>query len=173
MDTLIPNGRPVPTFTLPDLQGDLHGLEELRGRVAVLNFWSAECPWSERADRELLAYRVRWGERVAWWNIASNVNEPVEMLAQVAAERGLPGVLLDADQQTANRYGAQTTPHLFVLDAAGILRYQGAFDDVTFRQRTPSRFYLREAVESLLAGRTPEPDQTPAYGCTVVRHNPT
>lgn len=169
MDPLILNGQAAPTFRLPDLAGKMHSPEELRGRVVLLNFWSAECPWTERTDRELLAYRTHWGDQVAWWNIASNANEPVELLTRVAAERGLPVVLLDAGQQVADRYGAQTTPHLFVLDAAGILRYQGAFDDVTFRQRTPSRDYLRAAVEAVLAGQTPDPDQTPPYGCTVVR----
>jgi hypothetical protein len=57
-----------------------------------------------------------------------------------------------------------------VIDQAGLLRYQGAVDDVTFRQRTPTRYYLREAVEALLAGRQPQPQETPPYGCTVVRY---
>ena len=69
----------------------------------------------------------------------------------------------------ADAWGAQTTPHVFVVDEAGVLRYQGAVDDVTFRQREPKRFYVKEAVDALLAGRLPEIASTPAYGCTIVR----
>ena len=78
--------------------------------------------------------------------------------------------MLRTDQVALDAYGVQTLPHLFVIDARGLLRYRGAFDDVTFRQRTPTRFYLKDAVDRLLAGQTPNPAETPAYGCAVVRY---
>jgi hypothetical protein len=58
---------------------------------------------------------------------------------------------------------------VFVVDRDGILRYRGAVDDITFRQRQATRFFLREAVEALLAGRQPDVGETPAYGCAIVR----
>jgi hypothetical protein len=82
----------------------------------------------------------------------------------------LPLLLLDRNQAIADLYGAQTTPHFFVVDRKGILRYQGALNDVTFRQREPRIHYLREAVKALLLGKKPDPDTTNPYGCTVVRH---
>ncbi|MEJ2708686.1 MAG: redoxin domain-containing protein [Anaerolineales bacterium] len=172
MDTVIQTGQPAPDFQLPTLQGKILRRSDAGARFLILNFWSAECPWAKRADQELQEYMHAWGDQVAWWSIASNQNEPRELLEKVAAERGLPVVLHDHRQQVADLYGAKTTPHLFVIDDEAILRYQGALDDVTFRRREPSQFYLRQAVESLLAGRQPDPDQTPAYGCTIVRHNP-
>lgn len=171
MGTLIPNNQPAPTFTLPDLQGNPHSLDSYLGRVVVLNFWSAECPHAERADRELTPCLDQWSGEVALVSIASNTNEPLDLLQRVADERGLPLVLHDLTGQVADSYAAVTTPHLYVLDQDGILRYQGAFDDVTFRQRTPTRFYLRQAVEAVLAGQAPEPAQTSPYGCTIVRFN--
>jgi hypothetical protein len=62
-----------------------------------------------------------------------------------------------------------TTPHTFIVDREGILRYRGAVDDVTFRQRKAMRFFLEEAVEALLDGHLPEVAETPAYGCAIVR----
>jgi hypothetical protein len=106
---------------------------------------------------------------VTLWTIAANANETETQIRAAAAERGLPGLLRDAHQQVADLYAAQTTPHLFVIDPEGILRYQGALDDVTFRRRTPTVNYVRQAVEALLVGRQPDPDQTPPYGCTIVR----
>jgi hypothetical protein len=50
-----------------------------------------------------------------------------------------------------------------------MLRYQGAVDNITFRKREATHFFLQEAVEALLAGRLPQPAETPAYGCTIVR----
>jgi len=172
MDPVIAAYQPAPLFSLPDLEGNLRCLEEARGKIMLLNFWSAECPWAERVDREIMGSLAAWGGAVALWSIASNANEPVELLQRVATERGLPLVLLDQDHRVADRYGAQTTPHLFVVDRDGILRYQGAFDDVNFRRRTPTQGFLRQAVEALLAGGTPEPMETPAYGCTIVRALP-
>ena len=170
MDTLIKTGQAAPGFSLSDLTGSLHRLDETRGRILLLNFWSAECPWVERADRDVTRLLSAWGEGVLLWRIASNSNEPVALLRHVAEQRALPLVLHDAQHQVANLFGAQTTPHFFVLDPQGFLRYQGALDDVTFRQREPRRFFLRQAVEALLAGDLPDPAETPAYGCTIIRH---
>lgn len=161
-------GLPAPDFSLPDLEGRTHSLEMYRGRIVVLNFWSAECPWSQRVDAKLQEYSKAWGERVVLLPVASNANEPLELLRETARERSLPRLLLDRERQAARLYGASTTPHLFVIDKEGILRYQGAFDDITFRKRTAERFYLLEAVEALLAGREPPLTETAPYGCTIV-----
>lgn len=170
MDPLIPTGSPTPDFTLPALDGTLYRLSQARPKIVILNFWSAECPWAERADEQIRLGIQAWGEAVAVWPVASNTNEPLTLLSQVAGARGLLFVLRDERQQVADLYGAQTTPHVFVIDGSGILRYQGAVDDVTFRKRTPSRFYLKEAIEALLAGRNPDPAETPPYGCSIVRY---
>lgn len=170
MDTLIPNDQPAPNLALPDLDGHTHTLEDYQGRVTIINFWSAECPWAERADLELVSYLKSWGDSVILLSVASNANEPMELLKRVSTERGLPLVLHDSSQQVADLYGAITTPHLFVVDTRGILRYQGAINDATFLQRIPSRMYLRQAVQTILEGRRPDPAQTPPFGCTIVHH---
>lgn len=160
---------PVPDFELTDIHGKTHRLSEHRGRIVIVNFWSCECPHSERTDKAILSMFVQWQDDVSMLTIASNLNETAADVKQVSAARRLPHVLLDADCRVANLFGAQTTPHVFVIDWEGILRYRGAVDDVTFRQRTPSRFFLDEAVESLLGGRSPAVTETPAYGCAIVR----
>lgn len=169
MNETLTIGSPAPAFNLASLEGKMVSLAGLRGRVVLLNFWSAECPWSERADRLLSEHFKIWGDRVAWISIASNANEPRELLSQAALERGLPLVLLDMKQHAADAYAVETTPQVFLIDAAGILRYRGGLDDITFRKRTPERFYALEAVEALLAGRLPEIAEAPSFGCSLVR----
>ena len=112
---------------------------------------------------------VQWRDDVVILPIAANRSENAEALKIAADARRLPTVLIDAQCFVADLYEAQTTPHVYVIDREGILRYRGAVDDVTFRKRTPSRFFLDEAVESLLEGHLPTLTESPAYGCTIVR----
>ena len=159
----------APDFELPDLAGIPHRRSSLLGKVLVINFWSADCPHSVRADMRLLELKKEWGDRVAVWSVAANRNERVEDLARAAVERGVTPLLLDPDQAVADRYRALTTPHICLIDAAGVLRYAGAPDDVTFGQPRPSLSYLGEAAAAVLAGREPTLSETPAYGCAIVR----
>lgn len=161
--------QPAPDFTLPDLNGNPLHLSDLRGKIVIVNFWSCECPHSARTDRELMAMFVQWQDDVALLPVAANRIEAPEALAEAARSRHLPLVLMDTEHAVADLYEAQTTPHVFLIDREGILRYAGAVDDASFRQRRPTRFYLDEAVEALLAGRLPAVAETPAYGCTIVR----
>jgi peroxiredoxin len=160
---------PAPDFLLPDLNGTIHRLSDYRGQVVVINFWSAECPWSEQSDSEIQKASEAWKGRVFVLRVASNAHETEAMLRDASRARGLDIILKDSAAQVADLYEAQTTPHCFVVDENGILRYQGGFDDRTFRKRTASRIYLREAVDALLAGRLPDVQETAPYGCTIAR----
>ena len=159
----------APDFELPDLQGVPHRLSDTRGKIVMINFWSAECPHSERTDQYLVCLLEMWGNEVVMLSIAANRNEPVQMIAEAAQARCIPTVLVDSEHNVADLYGAVTTPHVFVLDREGILRYRGAVDNVTFRHRKATRFFLKEAVEALLDGKIPELQETFPYGCSIVR----
>jgi peroxiredoxin len=160
---------PAPDFELPDLDGRFHCLSEQRGKIVIVNFWSCECPHSERTDKAIMSMFVQWRDDVVMLSIASNRSENVEALKTAAEARRLPKVLIDSQCFVADLYEAQTTPHIYVIDRAGILRYRGSVDDMTFRKKIPTRFFLDEAVESLLEGHLPTLTESPAYGCTIVR----
>ena len=159
----------APDFELPDINRVLHRLSNYRGKIVIVNFWSCECPHSERTDQALMAMSVQWAENVVMLSIASNRSESPQSVEEAAKTRRLPIVLIDADHLIADLFEAQTTPHVFVVDRNGLLRYRGAVDDVTFRQRKPTRFFLDETVEALLDGDLPTLAETPAYGCAIVR----
>jgi len=159
----------APDFEITDLQGNKHTLKDYRGKIVIVNFWSCECPHSERADKQIIESLKKWNGDVELLSIAANQNESAQSVEDAARARSLPTVLIDAGHVAADLYEAVTTPHVFVIDKDGVLRYRGAVDDVTFRNRKPSRFFLNEAVESLLEGHSPPLTETPAYGCTIVR----
>jgi peroxiredoxin len=171
LDPLINIGEDAPSFQLRDLWGNIFSLNELRGWIVVMNFWSAECTWCERVDHELMNFLDGWKEQVKVVWIASNANETSDFIEGVASGRNIPIVLVDDQQQVANLYGAQTTPHFFIVDGKGKLAYQGAWDDISFRQRTATQVYVPRVVKALQHNQTPEVSQTQPYGCVLVRFN--
>ena len=74
--------------------------------------------------------------------------------------------LHDETQQVARAYGAQRTPHVFVLDGQRVLRYTGRIDDNWESPEAVTSHDLRDTLDALLEGR-PVSCQTPAVGCTV------
>jgi peroxiredoxin len=160
---------PAPDFELFDLLGVPHKLSDHQGKIIIVNFWSAECPHSARTDHHLMDLLERWNGEVVLLSIAANRNESIQLVAEAAKARRIPVLLMDSDRTVADLYEALTTPHVFVADREGILRYRGAVDDITFRRREATRFFLKDAVEALLEGHFPEQNETSAYGCTIVR----
>jgi len=171
MDTVARIGSPAPGFELKDLEGERHSPRDELGSILVLNFWSAECVHSQRADEEFEDLAKEWGEGVAFWSIASNENEDDELIRNAAAKNKIDRLLRDQHLAVADAYGAVTTPHVFVIDERGVLRYSGAFDDVSFRQRTPTRNYLQEAVKAVQNGVDPDHFETSPFGCAIIRHS--
>ncbi|MGB9586052.1 MAG: redoxin domain-containing protein [Anaerolineales bacterium] len=162
-------GEPAPDLSFPDLVGRPHRLSDFRRRIVVVNFWAAKCSHVARVDQILSGLMQTWGDKVVWLSIACNPKESIELIRETAAQRGLPWVLLDRNQKAVELYGAITTPHLFVIDESGTIRYSGAVDDVTYRQPFATHHYLREAIEALMNGVEPNPDKTAPYGCNIVR----
>jgi peroxiredoxin len=160
-------GGPAPDFELPDLDGVPHRLSDQAGRVTVVHFWSASCPWTLRTDPDVLNAVRRHGADL--WSIAPNADETVEMLREAAEARGLSTVLRDGAQRVVDLYEAAATPHVFIVDRQGKLRYGGAVHDARFREPEPRRFYLAEALAAIARGEDPDPPTTHTYGCAIVR----
>ena len=155
-----------------DIGGRPHSLSQYQGSLVVITFWSAECPVSKEYDPYFNDLLDRQAEGTAVvLGVDSNVNYGQDEIAQAAAEREVRfPVLRDADCAIADRFGALTTPHVFIVDKTGRLAYEGAVDDKTFRQREATVNYVDQTLEALVAGAPPPVAQTQPYGCTIVRH---
>ena len=78
--------------------------------------------------------------------------------------------LLDPDGKVGRSYGAQTTPHMYVIDPEGIVRYQGAIDSESSASADvipESTNYVAQALDALLAGSEVPETSTKSYGCSV------
>src|SRR5437588_479359 len=164
-------GATVADFTLPDPDGHDHTLASLKGaKGTVLIFIATRCPVSNgyNARMEKLAgdYAAR-GVRVV--GINANSTEPAEEVKQHAAEKGLTFTILkDKGNVIADRFDAQVTPEAYLLDAAGKLVYHGPIDN-SRNPETVTANYLRDAIESVLAGKPVEKSEAKAFGCTIKR----
>jgi peroxiredoxin len=172
MNAPLSAGSIAPDFTLLEVvSGQSVSFSVLLGPWAVLDFWSVDCPWSRHYDDYFLERTELWAEHgVTLVMIACNAGETIEQIRDMADAYGITNpILFDDGGAVADAYGAQTTPHVFLLDGTGRVIYQGAVDDRSFRQPEPTVNYLDAAVEALISGPAPAKSDTPAYGCQIVR----
>ncbi|MEO0326055.1 MAG: redoxin domain-containing protein [Myxococcota bacterium] len=165
-------GDSAPSFELRDSTGTVHRLADYRGKIVVLEWTSPECPFVRRHyghDTDMVhTAGALTGDDVVWLAIdSSHFNAPADSESWRARHSIPYPVLQDRDGAVGRRYGARTTPHMYVIDASGVLRYQGAIDsDPRGREDAPTN-YVRGAVEALRAGRPVPRAETAPYGCTV------
>jgi hypothetical protein len=74
--------------------------------------------------------------------------------------------LYDESQEVARALGAVATPHVFLFDSEHRLAYQGA-PDSDHTDESQGAAWLRGALDAVLGGRQPDPQETPARGCSV------
>ena len=77
--------------------------------------------------------------------------------------------LLDKESRLANSFQAKVTPHVFLFDVDGILRYKGAIDDNYKSAMDVKDAYLMNAMVSLVNGEEVEVQVTDAIGCSIKR----
>ncbi|HXA55439.1 MAG TPA: thioredoxin family protein [Solirubrobacteraceae bacterium] len=165
-------GAPAPSFALPDTEGVVH--EPGGAPATVVVFTCNHCPYALAWHERLIAVARDYGARGVRM-LAINPNDasrypgdsPEAMAARVrAGEFDGVAYLRDESQAVARAYDAQTTPDVFVLDAAGALRYRGA-PDADYDDPAANAAFLRAALDAVLADRAPDPAETTPVGCSI------
>jgi peroxiredoxin len=73
----------------------------------------------------------------------------------------------DESQDVGRAYNATNTPQFFVLDKARKVRYQGSFDNSPMKEDKATKFYVKDAVDALLADKEPPVTETQQIGCGI------
>lgn len=161
----------APAFTLTDQEGKAHSLADYRGRVVVLEWTNWDCPFVKHqrkvgTTRTLAAEYKDQG--IVWLLVNStHTSSASQDKAKLDANPlGVP-VLGDYDGAVGQAYGAKTTPHVFIVDPAGVIVYNGAIDDNPLGKKDQTTNYVRQALDELLAGKAISTPQTKPYGCSV------
>jgi len=163
-------GAPVSDFTVYDLDGRSHNFSELKGDVTVVVFISVQCPVSNAYNGRMEALYNEFSSRgVKFVFLNANATEPPESVRDHAKRAGFTfPVYKDVNNVAADKFGAESTPETYVIDASGVLRYHGYIDN----SQNPARITklgLRPAIEAVLARKTVETPETKAFGCTIRR----
>lgn len=168
-------GAKGPAFELKGTDGKKHSLAGFvkEAKATVVVFTCNTCPYSQAYEPVLLDLAAEYAEKpVSFVLINSNAVEvqpgdSFDAMVQRAKEKKFPfAYLYDESQEIATAYGAQRTPHVFLLDDAGVLRYRGRIDDSAKREEVKSHD-LVNAIDAVLAGEEVSVNETKAFGCTI------
>jgi peroxiredoxin len=176
----VQTGLPAPDFTATDSRGGQHALSSYRGKIVVLEWTNHECPYTVKhyATGNMQALQQTATESGAiWLTVISSrpgsqgyVHGP-EADKLTDERRAHPtAVVLDPKGDLGRLYGARTTPHMFVINAGGILVFMGGIDDQPTSNHASvkiARNYVRDALDSLAAGRPIAVASARPYGCSV------
>jgi peroxiredoxin len=163
-------GETAPGFALKDLSGKSHKLADYQGKLTVVAFLSAKCPISNAYTERIRALVADYAQRnVAFLAINASADESVGEIKAHAEKNGFTfAILKDKDNKVADAYGAVRTPEIFVVDAAGVLRYHGRIDNSHLPIHV-KKHDLRNALDELLAGKAVTNPETKALGCIIKR----
>jgi len=148
-----------------------HGLADYKEvKAIVLVFTCNHCPVAVIYEDRVIALQKDYGSKGVQV-IAVNVNNiPADRLDKMkerakAKKFNFP-YLYDSSQKMGHDYGAKVTPHTFVLDKDRKIAYIGAIDNNKKADKA-DKHYVRDALDALLAGKTPPQTETKAFGCSI------
>jgi thiol-disulfide isomerase/thioredoxin len=158
---------------LTDVYGKEHSFKDYRGKIVFIHFWSTHCPVVKNYEPKFVRFQKELvGKDVV--QIAVNSNQPelkgdFANLREYAENAGFNfPVMVDPDQRFADLLGAQVTPHCFVIDKRGVLRYSGNFDDDPEGSKgDEAKPFVRDAISAILGGQLIRVTRTRPYGCAI------
>jgi alkyl hydroperoxide reductase subunit AhpC len=170
-------GAPAPDFTLKDLDGKSVKLSDYKGKIVVLEWFNPGCPFVQAAhgkDGPLHDMSKMTSDGVVWLAINSSAvgqeGAGAEANKKSRDEWKISApVLLDEAGTVGRTYGAKSTPHMFVIDAKGMLAYRGALDNAPQGKLEGDKKinYVEAAISELKAGKPVTTKETKSYGCPV------
>lgn len=112
----------APDFILPDMNGQVVRLSQLKGKVVLLNLWATWCPpcRKEMPTMEVLHQKLKGADFVLL--AASQDIDGKNVVAPYVQEHGFTfPVLLDVNGETGKKYGATGYPETFIIDRQGVI----------------------------------------------------
>lgn len=173
-------GEKAPDFTLPNLEGEKVSLSDYtdteKDQYVILEWMNPDCPFCTRVHKKGLVNRMlkKVNEltdgKVVHIEINSTHYMGPEKTKKYLEKHGVDSMaLMDKSGKVGHMYGAKTTPHMFVIDPDGILRYKGAFDNDK-KGKVPvekKNNFVVNAVKQLVNGKEVSPNHVKPWGCSV------
>ena len=180
MAVALPPASTAPEFKGVDSNGVEHSLSEYRGKFVVLEWANQGCPYEQKhyLSGNMESLQKQWtGKGVVWLSIISSAPGQQGYVTPAAENDYLKtmkasptAALLDPQGTIGHLYDAKTTPHMFVIDPAGKIVYQGALDDKPTPDPSSLKGadnYVSDALTAAMAGKPVAVAATRPYGCSV------
>lgn len=173
-------GEPAPDFTATDSNGQSHHLADYKGKYVVLEWHNQGCPYTRKhyESGNMQRLQKEWtGKGVVWFTVISSApgtqgyvtaSQENDYLKKMNATPS--AVLLDPDGNLGHLYAAKTTPHMYIVNPAGVLIYNGAIDDHPTPDQSDiasSKNYVSTALQEAMSGKPVSDAATRPYGCSV------
>ena len=174
--TMVPLGTAAAEFNLPNVDGRMVSLDTAAGpRGTLVMFICNHCPFVKHVADQLAQVGCEAIGRgigvvaISANDVATHPADSPEQMVREAEERGYPfPYLYDESQEVAKAYKAACTPDFFLFDPYRRLVYRGQLDDSRPGNGVPVTGHdLRQAIEALVAGRSPVAEQRPSIGCNI------
>ena len=173
-------GEPAPEFQATDSNGQVHKLSENRGKFVVLEWHNNGCPYTAKhyESRNMQRLQKEWiSKGVVWFTVISSapgkqgyVTAQQENKYLKAMNASPTAALLDPQGDVGRLYSAKTTPHMFVVNPAGVLIYDGAIDSKPTTDQADiasAQNYVSQALGEATAGKAVSVPTSRPYGCSV------
>lgn len=174
-------GAAAPGFeSAATASGKTISLADFKGKTVILEWTNHECPFVKKhyeTKNMQKAQAEARAEGAVWISVISSAPgkqghvAPSTALSLTQSRGAQPDhVILDESGAIGRAYAAKTTPDMFVIDGAGILRYSGAIDDKPTANHASvngATNYVLAALGDLADGKSVAVAQTKPYGCAV------
>ena len=173
-------GDTAPEFSLKDSKENLQKLSTYAGKFVVLEWMNPECPFvkkhysggnMQKLQKEYTAKGVVWLSIISSAPGKQGYCTGLQAEANRKDQKASPtAVLLDPSGEVGQKYGAKTTPHIFIINPEGKVIYAGAIDSIRSTNSadcSKADNYVRETLDAALAGKSVPHPSTPPYGCGV------
>src|SRR5882757_5170001 len=173
-------GAIAPAFSATDSNGKNWSLAELKGKIVVIETTNHDCPYVSkhyRSGNMQAQQREAAAKGVVWLTVAASapgeegfVNASQANELTKSRNAAPTAVLLDPQSKIARAYGATVTPHMYVIDATGVLVYKGGIDSIPSADTddiAKAKQYVRVALSEVLGGKQVAEASTRPYGCSL------
>ena len=173
-------GAMAQDFKLTDVNGKTVQLSQFRGKTVVLEWHNPGCPFVSKhynSGNMQMTQKAARQQGAVWLTINSGAKgkqghmSGAEAKALIAKQNvQSSNYLFDTRGVVGKAYGAKTTPHMYIIDDAGILVYQGGIDDKPTADPADikdARNHVLAALGEIKAGNKVSVAQSRPYGCSV------
>ena len=172
-------GQSAPGFTLTDTAGKPVRLADFKGKTVVLEWNNPGCPFVRKhyqgnmqaLQKESAAQGVVWLAINSTETASGDYLSPAQLARWMADKQAAPtATLMDEDGVVGKAYGARVTPHMYIVNAQGVLVYAGGIDSIPSSRVDDipkANPYIRQALGEIKAGKPLSVSTSQAYGCSV------